>query len=82
LGISKFYMKIPEGLIEVTGASIHPSNDPLKNRTKPFGYFFVARIIDAAFIKEFEKVSQSQIILLMNSTKISKANTLFSPRLY
>ena len=61
LGISKFYMKIPEGLIEVTGASIHPSNDPLKNRTKPFGYFFVARIIDASFIKEFEKVSQSQI---------------------
>jgi hypothetical protein len=61
LGSFKFYMKIPEGLIEVTGASIHLSNDPLKKKTKPFGYFFVARLLDNDFMKELEKISESEI---------------------
>ena len=26
VGINKFYLKIPEGIVEVTGAAIHPSN--------------------------------------------------------
>ena len=41
LGLYKFYLKIPEGFVEVTGASIHKSDDPLKNKTSPFGYFFI-----------------------------------------
>ncbi len=50
-GLSRFYMKIPEGVVEVFGASIHPSDDPLKKKTKPSGYFFVARLLDKSFIK-------------------------------
>lgn len=61
LGWSRFYMKIPEGYIEVTGATIHPSNDPLKNKTQPFGYFFVARLLDQEFIGELEKISDTKI---------------------
>ena len=34
VGVNKFYLKIPEGIVEVTGAAIHPSNDPLKKKTK------------------------------------------------
>lgn len=64
LGWSRFYMKIPEGLIEVTGASIHPSNDPLKNKTKPSGYFFVARLLDQALLTELEKITDSQIAFI------------------
>jgi signal transduction histidine kinase/ActR/RegA family two-component response regulator len=60
-GLSRFYMKIPEGYIEVTGASIHPSNDPLKNKTKPSGYFFVARLLDKAFLADLEKLTNSEI---------------------
>jgi hypothetical protein len=52
-GLSRFYMKIPEGIIEVIGASIHPSDDPLKNKTKPFGYFFVVRLLDNEITKRF-----------------------------
>lgn len=37
LGLYKFYLKIPEGYFEVTGASIHKSDDPLKTKTSPFG---------------------------------------------
>ena len=79
LGLSKFYMKIPEGLIEVTGASIHASNDPLKNKTKPFGYFFVARILDASFIKDFEKISESDIsIINQKHSEIEAQHTIFA----
>ncbi len=60
-GIHKFYLKIPEGIIEVTGASIHPSDDPLKNKTKSSGYFFVIRLMDASFIKKLELLTNSKI---------------------
>jgi len=65
-GIVKFYMKIPEGIIEVTGASIHPSDDPFKNKTKSSGYFFVIRLIDTAFLKNLENITNSKIAI--NST--------------
>lgn len=64
LGWSRFYMKIPEGFVEVTGATIHPSDDPLKNKTKPSGYFFVARLLDKAFLTELEKITDSQIAFI------------------
>ena len=53
-------MKIPEGIIEVVGASIHPSDDPLKNKTKPFGYFFVVRLLDKDFI-DLEHLTSAEI---------------------
>lgn len=60
-GLSRFYMKIPEGIVEVIGASIHPSNDPFKNKTKPSGYFFVARLLDKKFISNLESLTNSKI---------------------
>ena len=60
-GLSKFYMKIPEGIIEVSGAAIHPSDDSKKNKTKAFGYFFVVRLLDVNFLKNLEKLTNSQI---------------------
>lgn len=67
LGLNKFYIKIPEGIVEVVGASIHPSDDPLKNKTKPSGYFFVGRLLDAVFIKNLEKISNSEIKFIENT---------------
>ncbi len=61
LGLYKFYLKIPEGYVEVTGASIHKSDDPLKNKTSPFGYFFVARLLDSSYLTYFEKISEAKM---------------------
>ena len=71
-GLSRFYMKIPEGVIEVIGASIHPSDDPLKNKTKPFGYFFVVRLLDKDFIADLEHLTSAEINFSSNynETKI------------
>nr|WP_294773644.1 ATP-binding protein [uncultured Flavobacterium sp.] len=63
-GIKKFYLRIPEGLVEITGAAIHPSDDPLKNKTKTSGYFFVVRLIDQEFIKNLEDITNSEIQLV------------------
>jgi sensor domain CHASE-containing protein len=37
---TRFYIKTSDGVLEVFGATIHPSNDPKKIRSKPSGYFF------------------------------------------
>ncbi len=62
VGINKFYLKIPEGIVEVTGAAIHPSNDPLKKKTPTSGYFFVVRLMDMKYIKNLEKLTSSSIL--------------------
>ena len=62
IGINKFYQIIPEGIVEITGAAIHASNDPFKNKSKTSGYFFVVRLMDIKFIKNLEKLTSSSII--------------------
>ena len=67
----KFYVKIPQGIVEVYGATIHPSNDPFKNKTKPSGYFFMARFLDQSYFNKLEKISSSKISFLpVNKTTI------------
>jgi signal transduction histidine kinase len=62
--LTHFYLKIPEGIIEVFGATIHPSNDPKKNKTKPSGYFFMARLLDKNYCDNLNKISSSDVSLV------------------
>ena len=79
LGITKFYLNIPEGFVEVTGASINPSNDPLKNKSTPAGYFFVARILDATYIDYFQKISESKVRFIdQNHEDVKGKHSIFS----
>ncbi|MES2239605.1 MAG: ATP-binding protein [Bacteroidota bacterium] len=64
VGIGKFYLQIPEGIVEVTGATIHASDDPFKNKSKTSGYFFAVRLINAKFIKNLENITSSKIKIL------------------
>lgn len=66
--IIKFYMRIPAGIVEVFGASVHPSDDPLKNKTKPSGYFFVARILDESFVNEAKGLTKSDVFLVTKNS--------------
>lgn len=72
VGINKFYMKIPEGIVEITGAAIHASDDPLKNKTETSGYFFVVRLLDQKFIKNLEKLTSSSIEILDNFANLNE----------
>ncbi len=79
IGANKFYLNIPEGIVEVTGATIHPSNDPMKNKTPTSGYFFVVRLIDLKFIKNLEKLTSSNILFIdTDATLPSQENKITS----
>jgi signal transduction histidine kinase/CheY-like chemotaxis protein len=68
LGSQRFYMKLPEGIIEVHGASIHHSKDILKRKSNSFGYFFVVRNLDQYFLKTLEKLTRSKIKMVSLSS--------------
>lgn len=58
---NRFYLKIPEGIVEVYGATIHTSDDPFKNKTKPAGYFFIVRLLDKNYFANIEEICSSKI---------------------
>lgn len=68
----KFYLKIPEGIVEVYGATIHPSDDPYKNKTEPSGCFFMARLLDNEYFANIEKISSSNVSFYTGKEKALK----------
>ncbi|SEG12123.1 ATP-binding protein [Flavobacterium urumqiense] len=61
--ITRFYLRIPEGIIEVFGATIHPSNDPKKNKSNPSGFFFMVRLLDKQFLENLNQITSSKVSL-------------------
>ncbi len=75
--LTRFYLKIPEGVIEVFGATIHPSDDPKKNKYKPSGYFLMARLLDKNYFKTLNNFSGSEVRLYnLNSSAIFENDVL------
>ncbi|MDD2820892.1 MAG: response regulator [Flavobacterium sp.] len=64
---TRFYIKTSDGVLEVFGATIHPSNDPEKIRSKPSGYFFMARLLDKDFLNKLGNISSSEISLVADN---------------
>ena len=76
--VGKFYLQIPEGVVEITGATIHPSDDPFKNKSEPSGYFFAVRLINADFIRNLENITSSKIKFLANNDSIPQQRHIVS----
>ena len=64
-----FYEKLPEGYAEIFIATIHPSSDPNKNKTKPEGYFVMVRLLDAEYIKRLEQISTAKVFFTNNENE-------------
>lgn len=76
-GYTNFYLKTPEGLIQVFGSTITKSNNLSNN--KPAGYFIVARKIDSTFKQNMEKFTNSAVTVVDNpENKESKDYTLIN----
>ncbi|NPV14900.1 PAS domain S-box protein [candidate division WOR-3 bacterium] len=58
-----FWAGTPLGLVEVQGATIHPTNDP-ERKTEPQGVFFVARLWDDSYVNGLAQMvnSTAQIV--------------------
>ncbi|MEO0077496.1 MAG: PAS domain S-box protein, partial [candidate division WOR-3 bacterium] len=50
-----FFIESPAGLLEVRGATVHPSNDP-ERKTVPQGYFLVGRLWNEAHLAELGRL--------------------------
>lgn len=59
--VMNFYVHLPEGYAEVFMATIHPSSDPNKNKTKPQGYFIMIRLLDKAYVTKLQEIASSTI---------------------
>jgi signal transduction histidine kinase/CheY-like chemotaxis protein len=58
---SHFYARVPDGLMEVSAATIHPTSDPGHIKTEPEGYLVVARKLDQQILADLSTISGSKI---------------------
>lgn len=56
-----FYIKLPEGNAEIFMATIHPSSDPNKTKTKPEGYFVMIRLLDKEYLTKLEEICTANV---------------------
>lgn len=71
---ANFFQNINGKTVEVCAASVHPSTDPMHNKTEPEGYLFVVREFDQKFVTDLEKISSSKIYITPSDTiaKVSR----------
>lgn len=60
-------------LVELFGATIHPTNDPSR-LTTPQGFLFVCKVWNEEFIREFENVSISKVTVVDNKSDVLVEN--------
>lgn len=69
----KYYLNSPQGILEIHGATMHPSNDELRKLT-PRGYFFMAKLFDSTYLKEIESLTGGKIFLASHSPDTVRLN--------
>lgn len=48
-------------LMEVCGSSVHPSDDPTHEKTKPDGYIFAGRLLDKDYLKKLSEINGAEV---------------------
>lgn len=79
--VMKFYLKTTQGIAEVYGATIHPTDDPKRNKNAPAGYFIMMRLVDKDFIKNLEEISSSQINISPKNQEQNEDRKLISVKI-
>jgi len=59
-GFIHYFQVIPDGLLEISASSIHPTLDSAKV-TPPFGFFFISRIWNLSFLHALSRNTASNI---------------------
>ncbi len=67
-----FFQVVSAGVIEISGASIHPDIDPTHTLTKPSGYLFLAKSWNQDFLHELTLLSGAKTKLSLPSDTIAK----------
>jgi signal transduction histidine kinase/CheY-like chemotaxis protein len=89
-GFVHFFQVIPDGLLEVSAASIHPTADTARI-SHPAGYFFISRLWNESFLHGLSRTTASNVYfsktalddqqyIANDSITVSKALTSFDGR--
>ena len=73
----KFYARIPEGYVQIFGASVHPTKDIYLKTSKPEGFFFIVKLLNKQYFSDLEKINNSRIGFLNPAFK-STNKSIFS----
>lgn len=60
-----FYLITDSGLLEVHGATMHPTSDEAR-KLPPRGYFFMAKLLDSTYLKSLENLTGGTVGLTSN----------------
>ena len=60
-----FYLITDSGLLEVHGATMHPTSDEAR-KLPPHGYFFMAKLLDSTYLKSLENLTGGTVELSSN----------------
>lgn len=62
-----FFKKTNHGIIEIHGATAHPSND-IERKTPPRGYFFIGQLYDTAYLSQLTALTNCNLDIVDNDT--------------
>ncbi len=68
-----FFINTKAGLIEISGATIHPTKD-IDRKTKSQGYFYCARLWDNKYISDLANISGCKVSVYPFDKEIPKSN--------
>lgn len=66
-----FYQDTPKGILEIYGASVHPSNDPQRT-TVPRGYLFIGRLLDQNYLQNLSAITGTSVAFTNDTNKLYK----------
>jgi signal transduction histidine kinase len=67
-----YFQATPEGVVALSCATVHPSNDPSHTLTKPSGYLFLAKKYDQTLLDELSVLCGASIIHLHQKDTVFK----------
>lgn len=68
-----FFIDTPKGLMEIHGATVHPTTDA-ERKTLPQGYFFAGRLWDKDYFRQLSELTKSVISIVPITEKLSSTN--------
>ncbi len=70
--LTHFFVVDTRGVIEIQGATIHPTNDP-ERKTPPQGLFFAGRLWDQALLQNLSELTASDVRLVVGEEIFERA---------
>lgn len=72
---SNFFISTPEGIFEISGASIHRTSDPSHKLSRPYGYLYIARLWDEKYITNLAGMTGATVSLRNISDTIKNTDS-------